>query len=53
MTQGAKIKEIVQLRSRESASWPCYKPLEIKEIPSGALVAQMEAPRSIAATASR
>jgi hypothetical protein len=28
MTQGAKIKEIVQLRSRESASWRCRKPLE-------------------------
>jgi hypothetical protein len=28
MTQGAKIKEIVQLRSRKSASWLCRKPLE-------------------------
>jgi hypothetical protein len=28
MTQGAKIKEIVQPRGRESASWPARKVLE-------------------------
>jgi hypothetical protein len=28
MTQGAKIKEIVQLESRETASYAPHKPLE-------------------------